>query len=60
MEQDVKNNLPLTEVAVADKLFEFRKQQEGFIDTSFDTISGIFFNGVLCFCLIHFFCTKSE
>ncbi|XP_020096421.1 probable Xaa-Pro aminopeptidase P isoform X5 [Ananas comosus] len=47
MEQEVKNNLTLTEVAVADKLFEFRKQQEGFIDTSFDTISGYGANGAV-------------
>lgn len=31
----------LTEVEVADKLLEFRSKQAGFVDTSFDTISGI-------------------
>lgn len=30
----------LTEADVADKLLEFRMKQAGFIDTSFDTISG--------------------
>lgn len=33
--------MKLTEVDVADKLLEFRSKQAGFIDTSFDTISGI-------------------
>lgn len=36
MHKDVK----LTEVDVADKLLEFRSKQAGFLDTSFDTISG--------------------
>lgn len=31
----------LTEVDVADWLLEFRSMQDGFTDTSFDTISGI-------------------
>ena len=30
----------LTEVDVADKLLQFRSMQAGFLDTSFDTISG--------------------
>lgn len=34
-------NVNLTEVDVADKLLEFRSVQDGFIDTSFDTISGM-------------------
>ena len=33
--------MKLTEVDVADKLLEFRSKQDGFLDTSFDTISGI-------------------
>lgn len=32
--------MALTEVEVADKLLEFRSNQPGFVDTSFDTISG--------------------
>ena len=31
----------VTEVQVADKLLEFRSKQSGFLDTSFDTISGM-------------------
>jgi hypothetical protein len=31
----------LTEVQVAENLLEFRRKQDGFIETSFDTISGI-------------------
>lgn len=34
--------MTLTEVEVAEKLLEFRQKQDGFIETSFDTISGIF------------------
>lgn len=33
--------MPLTEVQIAEKLLEFRQKQDGFIETSFDTISGI-------------------
>lgn len=33
--------MALTEVDVADKLLEFRSNQPGFVDTSFDTISGM-------------------
>lgn len=33
--------MELTEVDVADKLLEFRAKKDGFLDTSFDTISGI-------------------
>lgn len=32
-------HMEMSEVSVADKLLEFRKEQEGFIETSFDTIS---------------------
>lgn len=34
-------NENLTEVDVADRLLEFRSVQDGFMDTSFDTISGM-------------------
>lgn len=37
----MKEGAKFTEVEVADKLIEFRSKQAGFIDTSFDTISGI-------------------
>eukprot|EP01018_Ginkgo_biloba_P032583 Gb_05542 [translate_table: standard] len=37
----------LTEVEVADKLLEIRAKQEGFLDTSFDTISGSGANGAV-------------
>ncbi|EHA8588643.1 Aminopeptidase P2 [Cocos nucifera] len=40
MEEEIHKNAVLTEVDVADKLLEFRKKQAGFMDTSFDTISG--------------------
>jgi hypothetical protein len=42
LEKEIKNNVTLTEVDVADKLLEFRQKQDGFIETSFDTISGTF------------------
>lgn len=42
LEGQVRESVPLTEVQVAEKLLEFRQKQDGFIDTSFDTISGIF------------------
>lgn len=42
LEEELHNGVKLTEVDVADKLLEFRSKQAGFIDTSFDTISGIF------------------
>ena len=41
LEEEILNGVKLTEVEVADKLLEFRKNQDGFVDTSFDTISGI-------------------
>lgn len=40
MEEQINKNVKLTEVEVADKLLEFRSAQPGFLDTSFDTISG--------------------
>lgn len=43
----VHEKVLLTEVEVAEKLFEFRAKQAGFIDTSFDTISGSGANGAI-------------
>ncbi|KAL3631673.1 Aminopeptidase P2 [Castilleja foliolosa] len=40
LEEEINNGVILTEVDVADKLLEFRSIQDGFVDTSFDTISG--------------------
>ncbi|ONI04507.1 hypothetical protein PRUPE_6G325100 [Prunus persica] len=47
MEEQIKKNVKLTEVEVADKLLEFRSAQPGFLDTSFDTISGSGANGAI-------------
>lgn len=41
LEEEIHKDVKLTEVEVADKLLEFRSKQAGFLDTSFDTISGI-------------------
>lgn len=41
LEEEMNKKVVLTEVEVADKLLEFRAHQAGFVDTSFDTISGI-------------------
>lgn len=41
LETELYNGVTLTEVEVADRLLEFRSKQDGFVDTSFDTISGI-------------------
>jgi len=43
LEEEINRGAKLTEVEVADKLLEFRSKQDGFIDTSFDTISGTFY-----------------
>lgn len=40
LETEIHKGATLTEVEVADKLLEFRSKQDGFVDTSFDTISG--------------------
>lgn len=40
LEQEIQEDAVLTEVAVSDKLLEFRSKQAGFVGTSFDTISG--------------------
>ncbi|WOL04239.1 putative Xaa-Pro aminopeptidase P [Canna indica] len=47
IEEAISNKITLTEVQVVDKLLEFRKKQSGFLDTSFDTISGYGANGAI-------------
>jgi hypothetical protein len=41
LEEEVHKKVALTEVQVAENLLEFRRKQDGFIETSFDTISGM-------------------
>ncbi|MBR4970437.1 MAG: aminopeptidase P family protein, partial [Paludibacteraceae bacterium] len=45
---------PITELSVAAKLHEFRAEQEGFMDLSFETISGYGSNGAI----IHYAATE--
>ncbi|KAL5198244.1 hypothetical protein ABZP36_001756 [Zizania latifolia] len=47
LEGEIDKSVSLTEVQVAEKLLEFRQKQDGFIDTSFDTISGYGANGAI-------------
>ncbi|KAG6427300.1 hypothetical protein SASPL_111542 [Salvia splendens] len=47
LEEEIGSGAILTEVDVADKLLEFRSRQDGFLDTSFDTISGSGANGAI-------------
>ncbi|KAK9054796.1 hypothetical protein SSX86_025875 [Deinandra increscens subsp. villosa] len=47
LEEEMNKEVILTEVEVADKLLEFRASQAGFVDTSFDTISGSGANGAI-------------
>ncbi|KAL7126430.1 hypothetical protein ABFS83_14G186600 [Erythranthe nasuta] len=47
LEEEISNGVILTEVDVADKLLEFRSKQNGFVDTSFDTISASGANGAI-------------
>ncbi|MFS7946137.1 putative xaa-Pro aminopeptidase [Helianthus anomalus] len=47
LEEEINKDACLTEVEVADKLLEFRASQAGFVDTSFDTISGSGANGAI-------------
>ncbi|KAM0952039.1 putative xaa-Pro aminopeptidase [Dioscorea sansibarensis] len=47
LEEEISRNAVLTEVEVADKLLEFRGKQAGFLETSFDTISGYGANGAI-------------
>ncbi|XP_024526213.1 probable Xaa-Pro aminopeptidase P [Selaginella moellendorffii] len=45
--QIVTEKAKLTEVEVGDELFRFRSKQEGFLETSFDTICGSGANGAI-------------
>lgn len=47
LEEEIHNNVTLTEVDVSEKLLEFRTKQDGFLDTSFDTISAYGANGAV-------------
>ncbi|CAL0311227.1 unnamed protein product [Lupinus luteus] len=47
LETEITKDSILTEVEVSDKLLEFRSKQDGFLDTSFDTISGSGANGAI-------------
>ncbi|PIN25663.1 Xaa-Pro aminopeptidase [Handroanthus impetiginosus] len=47
LEEEIRNGVILTEVDVAEKLLEFRSKQDGFIGTSFDTISASGANGAI-------------
>ncbi|KAE9598125.1 putative hydrolase [Lupinus albus] len=47
LETEITKDTILTEVEVSDKLLEFRSKQDGFLDTSFDTISGSGANGAI-------------
>nr|GMD45351.1 probable Xaa-Pro aminopeptidase P [Ipomoea batatas]GMD46844.1 probable Xaa-Pro aminopeptidase P [Ipomoea batatas] len=47
LEEEICKDVGLTEVEVAEKLLEFRSKQHGFLDTSFDTISGSGANGAI-------------
>ncbi|RAL52500.1 hypothetical protein DM860_007357 [Cuscuta australis] len=47
LEENISKDVSVTEVEVADKLYEFRSKQFGFLDTSFDTISGSGANGAI-------------
>ncbi|GMH11366.1 hypothetical protein Nepgr_013207 [Nepenthes gracilis] len=47
LEAEILKSVIITEVEVADKLLEFRSKQDGFMDTSFDTISASGSNGAV-------------
>ncbi|KAK1258947.1 hypothetical protein QJS04_geneDACA010229 [Acorus gramineus] len=47
LEEEISKNVKVTEVEVADRLLLFRSKQAGFMDTSFDTISGYGANGAI-------------
>ncbi|KAL9272539.1 Aminopeptidase P2-like protein [Drosera capensis] len=47
LEDEILKGGTLTEVEVADQLLEFRSKQDGFVDTSFDTISASGANGAI-------------
>ncbi len=56
LNQSVNNNSYLSEINVAEKLLEFRKQSKDFQYPSFDTISGFAGNGAI----IHYKATESS
>ncbi|XAR52596.1 Xaa-Pro aminopeptidase [Bertholletia excelsa] len=47
LEEEIQKDELITEVEVADKLLGFRSKQDGFVDTSFDTISASGANGAI-------------
>ncbi|CAM8928443.1 unnamed protein product [Rhodiola kirilowii] len=47
LEEEIGKGVVLTEVDASDKLLQFRSEQSGFIDTSFDTICGSGANGAI-------------
>ncbi|XP_052735007.1 aminopeptidase P2 isoform X2 [Vigna angularis] len=47
LETEITKDRTLTEVEVSEKLLDFRSKQAGFLDTSFDTISGSGPNGAI-------------
>ncbi|KAK9137303.1 hypothetical protein Sjap_007897 [Stephania japonica] len=47
LEEEISKNSIMSEVEVAEKLLEFRAKQDGFIGTSFDTISASGANGAI-------------
>ncbi|KAK9139784.1 hypothetical protein Scep_009465 [Stephania cephalantha] len=47
LEEEISKNSVMSEVEVAEKLLEFRAKQDGFIGTSFDTISASGANGAI-------------
>ncbi|GAB2287331.1 Aminopeptidase P2 [Dionaea muscipula] len=47
LEDEILKGATITEVEIADQLLEFRSKQDGFMDTSFDTISASGANGAI-------------
>ncbi|XP_020519721.1 probable Xaa-Pro aminopeptidase P isoform X2 [Amborella trichopoda] len=47
LEDSISKKERLTEVEIADRLLAFRAKQDGFLDSSFDTISGYGANGAI-------------
>ncbi|GAB2280219.1 hypothetical protein Dimus_014862 [Dionaea muscipula] len=48
LEDEILKGATITEVEITDQLLEFRSKQDGFMDTSFDTISGSTGASVTC------------
>ncbi|GAB2280214.1 Aminopeptidase P2 [Dionaea muscipula] len=48
LEDEILKGATITEVEIADQLLEFRSKQDGFMDTSFDTISGMLIDRLNC------------